>query len=117
MATSILVVHDDPIICIALKNILNGEGHGVVCYQDPHHALPTLSTIHFDLVIMNLLNAFMLGGQFSLEVKRIYPTMPVLMISNSTPTGTHGADKIISGQFTHDEIVSAVNELLKSKTP
>ncbi len=77
----LLLVDDDPDLRRLLSIRLQASGHEVVCAESAEQALGTMTTFQPDLVITDLRMEKMDGMQFLLELQRLRPGLPVLIIT------------------------------------
>jgi len=92
---SILVVDDEPGIRLTLAQILQDAGYAASTAADGREALDYLRAGPYDLVFMDLRMPDMDGLTLLPEVRRLYPDMPVL---------------ILTGHATIDSAVEAVRQ-------
>jgi DNA-binding response OmpR family regulator len=67
----ILIVDDDPDICVTLREILMDNGFAVDSFTDPHLALNSFEAGLYDLLLLDVKMPEMDGFQLYQEVKRI----------------------------------------------
>jgi two-component system, OmpR family, response regulator len=83
----IAVLDDNPSIGEMLQHYLQLEGHTVVVYYSPskflpHIIEPTTASTPFDLMIVDLfLSEGISGGEVMHQVRKIFPDLPVILIS------------------------------------
>ena len=85
-AKTILIVDDDLDILEQYSLLLKADGHTVVQASSLAEAEETILTVRPDLAILDLMMdekdaGFVLCNQ----LKRLYPTLPVIIVSNVTP--------------------------------
>jgi CheY-like chemotaxis protein len=85
-AKTILIVDDDPDILEQYTLILKGAGFSVVQAASVGEAEETMLTVRPDLAVLDLMMdekdaGFVLCNQ----LKRLYPSLPVIIVSNVTP--------------------------------
>lgn len=78
---SILILDDDPQVCLLLESILQGEGYRVTVTQTMQDAYHVLSEKTFNMLVtdMNLGDDY--GLDLILEVKKLYPDMGVVVVT------------------------------------
>ena len=79
----VLVVDDNPIIRLLIRNILTRVGCDVICCEHGAQALDLLSHGHYDVVVMDL-NMPVLDGRATIRRIRENPTIsdvPVVAVS------------------------------------
>ncbi len=78
----ILIVDDDPIVTRSLDAFLSLESdYEIITLQSPVEALERLRHAPVDLVITDFLMPEMNGHQFLLEVTKLYPDVPRIMLT------------------------------------
>jgi CheY-like chemotaxis protein len=85
MSLTILLLDDDAIQAATRKAILSHSGHEVIVARDAQEALKWLEDLDFakrlSLVITDHLMPRMNGPEFVNELRRRFPTLPVLVLS------------------------------------
>jgi DNA-binding response OmpR family regulator len=83
----ILIVDDDPDILEQYDLLLSAEGHKVVQASSLAEAEETILTVRPDLAILDLMMDVQDAG-FVLcnQLKRLYADLPVIIVSNVTPS-------------------------------
>lgn len=81
--TSILLVDDSPKIRRYLKEILEGQRNWRVCdeAENGEEALHKAQALQPDLVILDVLMPLMNGLDAAEHIRKVFPTMPILMVS------------------------------------
>ena len=77
----ILVVDDEPLVCDAVKMMLNFDGHVVETVGSGKAALAMLDGSKFDLVITDFQMPDMKGDELAAAIKARDPKYPVVMIT------------------------------------
>jgi CheY-like chemotaxis protein len=82
----ILIVDDDIVVLKALRDMLEGEGHCVVAFDDGRKAIQALASqaavaAPFDVVITDLGMPHVDGRQVAAAVKSAAPATPVIMLT------------------------------------
>ena len=83
----ILVVEDEVVVRIALREELQDRGVTVVETNDAESALECLQAGHFDAAIIDIALPGMRGDVFAKECRRRFPSMALLLA-----TGMHASD-------------------------
>jgi len=78
----ILVVDDDPGICLSMKEILSGAGCSVETASDGIEALACLDAASFDLLLTDVVMPKMDGHELYLALQEKRPELPVLMMTS-----------------------------------
>ncbi len=111
----ILVVEDDPSARESIKLLLQIDRHLVTEAKDGSEALALLSQQPFDLVILDYVMPGMKGWEVALNIKRLAPALPILMVTGYAEK-LSGADKpvdaVLGKPFAVDELRDAVAKLL-----
>lgn len=116
---NILLIDDDPIVIHSCCRILEAEGMGVSTAADVVSGIDMLKQGQFDLVITDIKMPGRDGFDMILAVKDATPDMPVLMMTGYLTRETvakgrqAGAEECIAKPFTPEELVTAVNALVK----
>ena len=85
----ILIVDDDPEICTILSDVLRDEGYGVETAPDGRTALARIAAAPPDLLITDLLMPRLTGWSLFARVRRLSPTLPIIVISGSDTRFRH----------------------------
>lgn len=81
MAPYLLVVDDEPRLCKTLSMIIRAAGYQSNTAEDAHSALQMLSEKNPDLMIMDWHLPDMDGARLLAETRRLYPHLPVVVIT------------------------------------
>jgi CheY-like chemotaxis protein len=110
----ILVVDDEPLVCDAVKMMLDFDGHAVETVGSAKDALATLEKSKFDLVITDFEMPFMKGDALALAIKARDPKQPIVMISayaemlQASGNPLTGVDFVISKPFLLENLRQAI---------
>jgi two-component system response regulator AtoC len=113
---SVLVLDDEKNIVTVLKAILEKRDFAVDAFTDPREALDTLRKRKYDAAITDLYMPEIDGMAFLEEVKRLYPQLPVIMITafgtvdSAVDAIKRGAFDYVTKPFEQSEIVSVVQK-------
>jgi CheY-like chemotaxis protein len=83
--TRILIVDDEPQIRSFMADALGLFGYDVGAAADSDEAFALMSRTRFDLVVSDLRLPGLRGCDFAERVRRIDPTLPVIMLTGSSP--------------------------------
>jgi len=87
----ILLVDDDPSVCVMHHTLLTRMGYRVTAKTDPIDALNTFreSPDSFDIIISDLTMPHMTGVDLIQRILTIRPTLPTILASGSSDTATN----------------------------
>jgi len=108
---NILAVDDDVLVLFNTAEMLRDEGYEVSTAQSAAQALELLNEVHFDLLITDHAMPKMTGAQLALEVRRMQPDLPVLLVSGyaEIPAGTAaGQLPLLSKPFSQAALIQAI---------
>ncbi len=77
----ILVVDDEPLVCDAVKMMLDFDGHTVETAGSAKDALARMEKARFDVVITDFEMPVMKGDELAAVIKAKDPKQPVIMIT------------------------------------
>lgn len=118
MAT-ILVVDDDPNIRELICLYLSKEGFDLIQADNGADALEKMEQTKADLVVLDIMMPVMDGWELCVELRRLYPETPLLMVTAKGETGQKvkgfnlGTDDYLVKPFDPLELVVRVKALLK----
>ena len=110
----ILVVDDEPLVCDAVKMMLDFDGHLVKTASTGKEALAILDQEQFDLVITDFEMPAMKGDELAAAIKARAPKQPVVMITayaemlQASGNPLTGVDLIISKPFLLENLREAI---------
>jgi CheY-like chemotaxis protein len=110
----ILVVDDEPLVCDAVRMMLDFDGHVVKTAGNGKEALAMLEKDQFDLVITDFEMPAMKGDELAAAIKARRPKQPVVMITayaemlKSSGNPLTGVDLIISKPFLLENLRAAI---------
>jgi len=117
----ILVLDDDPDICIMIKMVLDYYGYDAMDAENEENAKKIISSNHVDLVIMDMLLSGADGTDICRQLKHDKETssIPILMFS-AHPTAKEtclaaGADDFISKPFEMNDMMERISFFLERK--
>ncbi len=117
----ILVVDDEPSIRKVLQALLQREGHEVALAGDGAQALELLGQRPFELMITDLRMPAMDGMELLATCSRLYPGLPVIVITAHGTVDTAvealklGAQDYITKPFEQDELRMVVEKALRKE--
>lgn len=117
---SVLVLDDERNIVTVVKAILEKREFDVEGFTDPREALNALRSRHFDAAITDLYMPDIDGMAFLEEARRLYPGLPVVMITafgtvdSAVDAIKKGAFDYITKPFEQSEIVSVVQKAVNT---
>lgn len=115
----ILVVDDEPLVCDAVKMMLEFDGHVVETARNAKDALAMLEQDKFDLVITDFEMPIMKGDELAAAIKARDPKQPVILITayaemlQSSGNPLKGIDLTISKPF----LLQNLREAIAKVTP
>ena len=117
----ILVLDDDPDICIMIKMVLDYYGYDAMDAENEETATKIISSNHVDLLIMDMLLSGVDGTDICrrLKLEKETSSIPILMFS-AHPTAKDtclaaGADDFISKPFEMNDMMEKISFFLERK--
>ena len=117
----ILVLDDDPDICIMIKMVLDYYGYEAMDAENEETAVKIISSNHVDLLIMDMLLSGVDGTDICrrLKLDKQTSSIPILMFS-AHPTAKEtclaaGADDFISKPFEMNDMMEKISFFLERK--
>jgi len=113
----VLVIEDDPLVCILLQDILHEEGYQVLLAENGEQAMVILTTARLDLVTLDL-NLPGIGGDVVLKELRKQDTtkeLPVIVVTalETIPREVQElAQAVIQKPFEIDRLLSTIHRFL-----
>ena len=110
----ILVVDDEPLICDAVKMMLEFDGHLVETAGNGKEALAILADRQFDLIITDFQMPIMKGDELAAAIKARDPQQPVVLITaygellQASGNPLTGVDLVISKPFLLETLRDAI---------
>jgi two-component system response regulator AtoC len=117
---NVLVLDDERNIVTVLKAILEKRGFTVEGHTEPREALDSLRRNRFDAAVTDLYMPDIDGMAFLEETKRLYPGLPVVMITafgtvdSAVDAIKKGAFDYVTKPFEQSEIVSVVQKAVNT---
>jgi len=112
----ILVVDDEPLVCEAVKMLLEFAGHEVIIAGDASEALELFEQGGFDLVITDYKMPGMKGDELAQALKARRPGQPVIMLTahaemiKTTAVPLAGVDQLVSKPFQFTDLQDAIKK-------
>ena len=119
-ARKILVVDDDPEVCMATRDFLASKGHDVTLAEDGVQALKLLATVKPDVVLLDVAMPEMDGMETLRRIVAGYPNLPVIMVTANADIEITskvlqlGAADYVPKPFDLDYLDQAINIQLSS---
>ena len=117
----ILVLDDDPDICMMIKMVLEYYGYDAMDSENEENAINIISSHRVDLIIMDMLLSGADGTDICRRLKQKEETssIPILMFS-AHPTAKEsclaaGADDFISKPFEMNDMIDKISFYLERK--
>jgi CheY-like chemotaxis protein len=110
----ILVVDDEPLVCEAVKMMLEFDGHAVETAGSGKAALALMDKNTFDLVITDFEMPLMKGDELAAAIKARNPQQPIVMITayaemlQASGNPLTGVDFMISKPFLLENLREAI---------
>ncbi len=114
----ILLVEDEGPVRACLRMMLELEGHQVTEAGDGAEALKLFAIGEFDLVMTDLQMPVMQGSQLAVRLKRLAPSLPILMVTASGRArreAENPVDAVLTKPFTLSELRCALGRLLSAR--
>lgn len=77
----IIVIDDDPVMLLAIREALNNQGYEVFATSDAEDALDTLKQEQYDLIITDIMMPYMSGIEVVSNIKSNKTQTPIIIIS------------------------------------
>jgi CheY-like chemotaxis protein len=109
-----LVVDDEPLVCDAVKMMLDFDGHVVETVGSAKDALGKLEESKFDLVITDFEMPLMKGDELAAAIKARDPKQPIVLITayaemlQASGNPLTGVDFVISKPFLLENLREAI---------
>lgn len=113
----ILLVEDQDLVRAALRMMLELDGHMVTEACNGAEALNSFSSGEFDLVITDFEMPLMKGNELAISIKRIAPSLPILMITASERARgevDNPVDAFLNKPLTMPDLRGALGKLLSA---
>jgi DNA-binding NtrC family response regulator len=123
MARRILIIDDEEDIRILMQHMLKREGYDTAVAAEGREGLKIQRQAPADLIITDLMMPGQEGLETIMEIRRVFPQTKIIAMSGGgqggvldfLPIATQlGAARTIAKPFTHDQLLTAVREVLAS---
>lgn len=110
----ILLADDQQSVRIAIRHLLEVDQHCVTEARDGREAFECFRQGHFDLVIADYAMPKMPGSDLAIEIKRVAPKQPIIMISAYTPEQIpdNPVDAVLNKPFSFQVLRQTIASLL-----
>jgi len=114
----ILLIDDDENICKILKEELEEENYTINYSLRGEEGLQQLKLKKYNLVILNYMMPGMKGDEVLEQIKRIYPSMPVIILTaysdvdTARKFGRMGASDFVSKPYDFDDLLERVQKFI-----
>lgn len=122
MATHILVIDDEPLICQLLEYQLSGAGYSVSSYQNSAQALLRFAQEQPDLVLLDVMMPGASGWDICRQI-RAASAVPIIMLTAKQADDdvvmglTSGADDYIGKPFSEQQLLARIAAVLRRVAP
>ena len=112
------MVDDEPLVCDAVKMMLDFDGHEVKTTGNGKDALAMLEREQFDIVITDFEMPTMKGDELAAAIKARSPKQPVVMITayaemlQASGNPLTGVDLVISKPFLLENLREAIAKVM-----
>jgi CheY-like chemotaxis protein len=114
----ILLIEDDPSARESTKLLLNIDRHSVTEASGGPEALDLIGKQPFDLVLLDFFMPGMHGGEVALQIKRIAPALPILMITaylEKLSNFDKPVNAVLGKPFAISDLRNEISKLLEPK--
>ena len=121
--TRVLVIDDEELARFTVREILEGAGYEVAEAKNGNQGLAFQKAQPNDLVITDIIMPDKEGVETIIELKRDFPTLPIIAISGGGRTRNldflklaeqYGAQKVLAKPFSEEELLESVQTCLAS---
>ncbi len=110
----ILIIDDDETLCKVIGEELEQENYFVTCSFSGKEGLTKLKLEKYNLVILDYQMPEMDGYEVLQEIRIIYPSLPVMIITANTETdtinkfATSGVSDIVNKPFEFEDLLARI---------
>lgn len=115
----ILLVEDDPSARESIRLLLTIDRYQVTEAKDGSEALALMARKSFDLVVLDFFMPGMQGTEVALNIKRIAPSLPILMVTaylEKLGNVEHLVNAVLSKPFAIGDLRNGITKLLSRNT-
>ncbi len=118
MATRIMVIDDEPLICRLLEYQLGGAGYEVAAYPHAHDALLALARSQPDMILLDVMMPEISGWDLCRQL-RSSSDIPIIMLTAKDGDDdmvrglTSGADDYVGKPFNQTQLVARIEAVLR----
>jgi DNA-binding response OmpR family regulator/glycine cleavage system H lipoate-binding protein len=118
----LLVVDDEEVVCLACKRIFTQQGFQVDVNTDARQGLARATEKDYEVILLDIKMPQMDGIQFLEQLREKKPDVPVLIVTgypsipNAAAAMRLGACDYVTKPFTPEEITSAVQRVLATRS-
>lgn len=120
--TRVLVVDDEPVICLSCSRILTPQGYQVDTRQDPAEGLKAALSGDYDIILLDLMMPEIGGFDIFQRIREAGVPSEVIIITGYSTVQTaveamkEGAADYVSKPFTPDELKNAMAKVIERST-
>ncbi len=105
----ILIVDDEPLVCLSVKMVLLRDGHTIEIANGGAEALAKLTKGPIDVVFTDFAMPEMKGDQLAQAIKASNPQKPIILLTGFPPKTTpSGVDFVLEKPFSPDDLRAAL---------
>jgi CheY-like chemotaxis protein len=110
----ILIVDDEPSVCMSLQMLFGLSGHSTEIAASGKEALALFHPDKFDLVLTDWFMPEMTGGQLAEIIRQRAPSIPIVLMSACPPQTTPEAvDWVLLKPFSIESLQNALDQATK----
>ena len=110
----ILIVDDEPSVCMSLQMLFGLSGHSTEIAASGKEALALFHPDKFDLVLTDWFMPEMTGGQLAEIIRQRAPSIPIVLMSACPPQTTPEAvDWVLLKPFSIESLQNALDRATK----
>ena len=112
-----MIVDDDEIVAMLVKQILRREGFQTEVARDGMEGLEKIKRNEYDVMISNFKMPRMKGDKLYLEVRKLNPDLAkrIIFISGNINDFIRSTgNRFLSKPFSHEQLIEIVKDLLKA---